>query len=314
MTRGLACHRYVYGGLQIVADAALERLSPTADGAAADIEISFRRLGAPPKRERQLYALPGRFQLSLWTSGPDWVFRSAALDEDVLVSADGRVIRCFPRGAPSTGLAEFLIRRVLPRVAQLHGRLTLHAGLVLGPHGALLLTGPSGAGKSTLTTALGLMVGWRQLSDDISILSPDGGGVWASAPGAYLTPSSAAGLGFDQSEGGGDPSHSGKAWFGVGAGSHAPAPIAGLLFLARRPNAAPPRLVAVPRPQAFAALQPQLIAFDPSNATMSAQLFGRFGRLVGQMSCYQLDYPSDYAALPAVAAALATAGAPVPVA
>jgi hypothetical protein len=119
-----------------------------------------------------------------------------------------------------------------------------------------------------------------------------------------------AGLGFDAGDGGGDPSHSGKAWFGVGAPAHEPLPIAGLVFLKRRAGVERPQLTPLARGEALAALTAQFIRFDPSNRTAEAQLFASFARVIAAIRCYRLEYPSDYAALPAVAAELRKAGAP----
>ena len=303
--------RYVYGGLRIASELAFARLTPAdpADAGAADLEVHVADCAAAPGRGRKLYQWPGRFEMSLWSDGADWVFHSARMGLDVALSADGRTLRCHPQGADADSLCEFVIRRVLPRAAHLHGRLTTHAALVQGPHGCLMLAGPSGAGKSTLSTALGLMAGWRQLSDDISILAADGRGAWASAPGAYLTPTSRAGLGLDAGEGGGDPSHSGKAWFGVGALASEPAPIAGLVFLHRRDDVRAPRLTQLSRAEALHALIPQFIRFNPSDPAAEARLFQSFAAAIGGFGGYLLEYPSDYAALPAVGVELRRAGA-----
>lgn len=297
---------YLYGGLWIASELAFTRLTPIArdDGAAPDIEL-FLADGAPD-HGRKLYQWPGRFEMSLWSSGDDWVFQSARLGLGVTVTDNGRQLHC--HAAASEALSEFVIRRVLPRVAPLHGRLTLHAALVRKPEGCVMLTGQSGAGKSTLSTALGTMDGWDQLSDDICLLAPDGRGAWASAPGAYLTTSSSGGLGFDAAHGASDPSRSGKAWFGVGTPAREPLPIAGLVFLDRRQDVSAPRLAPISRAEALGALTPQFIRFNPSDQAADVRLFQSFARALGAFHSYRLEYPSDYAALPAVAAELMKAG------
>lgn len=304
--------RYVYGGLRIASELTFARLTPAdpANAGAADLEIRVADSPAAPARGRKLYQWPGRFEMSLWSHDADWVFHSARMGLDAALSADGRTLRCHTQGADADPLCEFFIRRVLPRAAQLHGRLTAHAALVHGPNGCLMLAGQSGAGKSTLSTALGRMTGWRQLSDDISILAADGRRVWASAPGAYLTPISRAALGLDAAEGGGDPSHSGKAWFGVGALASEPSPVAGLVFLQRRDDVRAPHLVPLSRAETLHALIPQFIRFDPSDRAAEARLFQSFAAATGGFGGYRLEYPSDYAALPAVGDELRRAGAP----
>ena len=52
-----------------------------------------------------------------------------------------------------------------------HQHLILHAATLARGDRALILLGPSGAGKSTLCTALALG-GWRLLSDEMAIISP----------------------------------------------------------------------------------------------------------------------------------------------
>lgn len=305
----LARQLYLYGGLRIDSELALTRLAPVArrDAGTAEIELTLARGAAV--RGRRIYQWPGRFEMSLWSSDAGWVFHSARMGLDVTVTNDGRQLGCHP-GDTET-LSEFVIRRVLPRVAQLHGRMTVHAALVLGPHGGVMLAGPSGAGKSTLAAALGTMGGWDQLSDDICLVAPDGCGVWASAPGAYLTPRSMAALGFDADDGAGDPSRSGKAWFHIGAPAPEPLPIAGLVFLDRRSDVRAARLVSISRAEALGSLTPQFIRFDPSDGAAEERLFRSFARVVGAFECYRLEYASDYAVLPSVSGELRKARAHV---
>ncbi len=242
--------------------------------------------------------------MSLWTQDDGWVFRSSTLNIDVTVSGDGRRLRCHCDDPRSDGVSEFLIRRVLPRLALLHGRLTLHAAAVRGADGCLLLSGATGAGKSTLSTALAMTGGWRLLSDDVSILTPDGPSVWPSGPGAYLTPTSVAGLGLDPASGGADPSRSGKAWFAAGEAIGEALPVAGLVFLNRTDPQAPPRLSPLPRPVALRRAWRQVIRFNPLDPQESGRLFEQLTRLVWRAPAFQLDYPADYAAIPRVDAEL----------
>jgi hypothetical protein len=306
----LAEHRYhhVYGGLRIASETPIARLPAVDATRRPDIVFAVAEAiqpGACPV----IYQWVGRFEMTLARQGDDWVFGSRPMGVEIWVSADGRRLVCAAPAASAEQVSEFLIRRVLPRVAQLHARLTLHAALVEGPDGCVMLVGRSGAGKSTLSTALGRMPGWRQLSDDISILAPDGRSVWASAPGAYLTPTSADALSLAR-DGGADPSHSGKAWFNVGETPEGPRPVAGLVLLGRRDGEVAPRLTPIAGLAALPRLAGQFLHFDPSDRAAAARLFASFGRAVATMRCYRLAYPSDFAALPAVGAELRKVGAP----
>src|SRR5262249_6557111 len=104
----------------------------------------------------------------------------------------GRELQCHcPDPARIPALANILLRRLLPRVSVLHGRLPVHAASLADGGGAILLFGGSGAGKSALTAALTQAFGWNVLSDDLSILSsakqPT---VWSTARGVSLWPES----------------------------------------------------------------------------------------------------------------------------
>jgi HprK-related kinase A len=55
------------------------------------------------------------------------------------------------------------------------GYLVMHAAVVARGDDALVMPGFPGAGKSTLCAALSLIEGWRLLSDELAILSPESG-------------------------------------------------------------------------------------------------------------------------------------------
>jgi hypothetical protein len=296
---------YIFGGLRIDAEPQLARLwrDDREPRPRSDVELIYAG-PSRPTRDQHLFAWPGRFGMSLWAHEAGWVFRSSTLDIDVAVSADGGRVRCHCDNPGADGLSEFLIRRVLPRLALLHGRLTLHAAAVHGADGCLLLSGATGAGKSTLSTALAMTGGWRLLSDDVSILAPDGPSVWPSGPGAYLTPTSVAGLGLDPAAGGPDPSRSGKAWFDAGVAVDEALPVAGLIFLNRTDPQGTPRLLPLPRPVALQRAWRQVFRFNPPDPQETARLFELLTRLVWGAPAFQLDYPANYAAIPSVDAEL----------
>ncbi len=61
-----------------------------------------------------------------------------------------------------------------------HHFLLIHAGVLERNGRCVILPGDPGAGKSTLTAALALS-GWRLLSDELTIIDPDDGGIFALA-------------------------------------------------------------------------------------------------------------------------------------
>ncbi len=70
-------------------------------------------------------------------------------------------------------------------------RVTIHAGAVAGPYGAVVLPGPPGAGKSTMTAAL-VRAGCDYLSDELAALDLDGRGVHPFPRPLALHPTSVA--------------------------------------------------------------------------------------------------------------------------
>jgi hypothetical protein len=296
---------YAFGGLSIDSELPLPRLWTEGRAVRPPCDVALSRAGpVRPAGARQLFVWPGRYGMSLWAQDDGWTFRSAALDIDVFVSADGRRLQWRSDGPDLNGVSEFLIRRVLPRLALLHGRLTLHAAAVRGANGCLLLSGPTGAGKSTLSAALAMTGAWRLLSDDVSILAAEEPRVWPSGPGAYLTPTSVSGLGIDPTAGGADPSRSGKAWFEAGEAVDAPLPVAGLVFLNRTAPQTAARLSPITRHDALNRAWRQVLRFNPTDRREAARLFELVSRLVWRVPAHQLDYPADYGALPSVDAEL----------
>lgn len=86
----------------------------------------------------------------------------------VLARRGSRVARMYPApGSDALGC----LRRLLPYLASLGGRVVLHAACAQFERGAILLIGASGAGKSTLALALD-SVGVPVLSDDHVALDP----------------------------------------------------------------------------------------------------------------------------------------------
>lgn len=90
------------------------------------------------------------------------------------------VTPCLPADAPEIAL--YVLGSVLGALCHQRGLLPLHASSVDIGGFAVAFCGPSGAGKSTLAAAL-LAQGHRMLSDDVTVLRPDGAGRLLAVPG-----------------------------------------------------------------------------------------------------------------------------------
>jgi hypothetical protein len=125
-----------------------------------------------------------------WGAGGDLLLRYGP---QALYHLDSEATRlaCAPRDVASVSWRRILCSRVLPLVALAHGREALHAGAVETPAGVVAIVGPSGAGKSTLTGEL-VARGHQLFTDDVLVLSADGGEVLAHPGGPYLSLASGA--------------------------------------------------------------------------------------------------------------------------
>jgi hypothetical protein len=191
---------------------------------------------------------------------------------------------------------------------------TLHAGAVVGPHGAVVLPGAPGAGKSTITAAL-VSAGFGYLSDELAALDLAGERVHPFARPLGLHPRSVELLG---------------ARLDVGRATSRPGPEGGVLAApaALQPagsapgEASPsrPAVVVFPRvaPGATArpaALDPAdallgLLAQAPNLAVLGAVAFRVLARLVARCGAWALDVDGLDAAVAAVAGLAAAGRAP----
>lgn len=87
----------------------------------------------------------------------------------------------------SSALFEYLEWTVLRKLLYHHDHfLQLHAAGATRDGRALLLSGPSGSGKSTLALAL-LLDGWQCLSDEVTLIEPEGRRAWPFPRSFHLT-------------------------------------------------------------------------------------------------------------------------------
>lgn len=102
---------------------------------------------------------------AVWKRGSEYSIRLPEGIEARIVSKSR--VEVFSPLTDSSATADFVLRRIVPRIAAHLGVLVLHAACVeMDGHGILLL-GPSGRGKSTLSAALTL-AGARFVADDIT--------------------------------------------------------------------------------------------------------------------------------------------------
>ncbi|MDD4932947.1 MAG: hypothetical protein PHO89_05710 [Methylacidiphilaceae bacterium] len=120
-----------------------------------DVEIAFLSRDDPEAMPREGDEVAGHEAVSLPcpTGLKGWIAKDGgwgAIEEDPDVPWD-RLVR---------------VRRLLPFLAALQGRVTLHASAVASPTGVHAFVGESGAGKSTLSRCLAEL-GWRIVADDL---------------------------------------------------------------------------------------------------------------------------------------------------
>lgn len=307
---------YLFGGLRLRSEVGFPELRAVNEGYGDGLPLVTISLGLEmaPEPDRQLFAWSGRYGMSLWDRGGDWLFRSKSFG-DVLVSRDGRSARCFPsagqagpgRAAPGgmgDGLRDLFVKRILPRIALLRGRLAIHAAALAQPQGGLLLLGLSGAGKSTLAAFLA-HDGWSLLSDDASLIDPAAGSMLPAARGVCLWPESRRALGLPAEQCRPLPLFEGKTWFEpLEAPTLVPPPLRGFIFLERSAEVAAPRLVALSSVDVLVGATHQLVRFSPPDRQACGGLVGPLNSVTRRCFGYRLVYPASYEALPEVAAAL----------
>jgi hypothetical protein len=143
-------------------------------------------------------------------------------------------LSCAPREAAAISWRRVLCSRVLPLVAVARGREALHAAAVETAAGVVALAGPSGAGKSTLVAEL-VACGHRLFTDDVLVLSSDGGQVLAHPGGPYLSlANGVAAPPGETLESVGD-----KRWIALREAAREPRGVAAIVLLERGEAAAP---------------------------------------------------------------------------
>jgi len=137
-----------------------------------DVEVRRRSVAEPPGPARTLrLGTDGRlvrWKVNVAAATATFWFEDAGTFR---VLSDERAIDVDQRG-PEQQMVRYLLVTGLSAAFSAMGRLVLHGGAVVGPHGAVAVCGPSGRGKST--TVLGLSrAGFGVLHDDLTVLTPD---------------------------------------------------------------------------------------------------------------------------------------------
>jgi hypothetical protein len=156
-----------------------------------------------------------------------------------LLSSDGRHVCCSADGCAKDAQQRLLIAQVLPFAALLQGLEVLHASAVVGSAGAIALVGPSRAGKTSVALEL-CRSGASFLTDDVLSLERAGDQL-VGHPGTPLA-------GLDRAEerrleqagrrpAGDVVATNSRERLVRMPGGTAPAPLAALFFLDRRPEA-----------------------------------------------------------------------------
>lgn len=301
---------YDFSGLLVSSPLKLYGLRPIAGSFTntPDIAISLDA-GALPPRRPVTFDWKGRFQLTLeGGGGAGWTIRYG---DDLAINCDsrGRSLGCICRDpAQANVLTEILLRRILPRLTSLHGRMPVHAAGLTNDAGAILIFGHSGAGKSTLTAAMA-GVGWEIMSDDMSILSnPDTSPhVWQTSPGVSLWEPSRRGLGLPEDQCRPIEGYDGKYWFvpphAVRSGA---VPVRAIIFLSEAAAGEDVTWQRTTGPRALVMAAMQMVQFDPASRTEGEKALANFTRLVERIPCYTLACPRRYDALPRIIQTIST--------
>ncbi len=221
-------------------------------------------------------------------------------DKQLIVSATDDV-------SPQT-IDHFIADQVIPRAMAGEGQYILHSAAIRHADRAILVMGASGRGKSTLATSFHLagdaiigddaiVISWRAespfatavyrslrlLPDSIEALLPT---AIETDPVADYTPKRRV------------PVSDGKANLGW------PLPIAAIFVLAEPQAADSPSIRDMSTAEACMALVENAFALDPTNTSQARERLEKASALARSVPVFAIDFPRDYASLPAVRAAM----------
>lgn len=303
-------HFYSFGGLRVRSSIELPSLVSAAEAEgrwAGELDLRVET-GVPVDHDAVSYEWRHGYRMRIGEADGRWLIRSR-FEGSFLIARDGKTLTLIVDAMPPSPAAiEVLLRRVLTRVPMLQGAIAVHAASLRCDGGGMLLIGRSGAGKSTLCAALTVRDHWQILGDDTALLwHPEAPMLGAGAKSVCLWPDSRDGLAFAPDLAVPLASATGKGRSPVAAADPPPlTPLRALVFLDRRDPGAEPRLEPLDIAQAMALIVPQIIHFNPSGTSVAERIHAVTGlrSVLQTRPAFRLVYPSDYAALPRVAAML----------
>jgi hypothetical protein len=220
---------------------------------------------------------------------------------DFFLSADTVQCRPLPR-IPEVTVRHLLLDQVIPLFLSRRDSIVLHASAVLTDHGVIAFVGKSGQGKSTLAASFA-QKGCALVSDDCLVLREQHGNwiAFPSYPGVRMWPSTAEQLI------GKDPDTADVAHYTVKRRicdtdlipfANSQAPIKRLFFLADETSTVSIQRLAPGR--AFVSLVESAYNVDIQDAAFLRRQFEAVGQLTENVPAYAIQYPHEFASLPAV--------------
>jgi hypothetical protein len=216
----------------------------------------------------------------------------------IVVSANNDTIVVHPEMADADVISHLVVDHVLPRVLARRGYTVLHATCVAYRNQAVAFVGASGAGKSTLAMSA-VQSGAHLLADDCLVLDHGDAGinVLASYAGSRLWSDSASALAVDPS--GALVNATGKSRVRLEAALAAGEKVRLAAIFVLERGAAQISIEAMDPAEAFWRLGANAYVYDGRQHG-----FDGLGSLVDTTAVYRLQYPTLYASLPAVHAAI----------
>jgi hypothetical protein len=232
---------------------------------------------------------------------------------DFVIDATGHNIAC--TGAADlvnvVTLRHLAIDHVMPRVLNLLGIDSLHATAVASPVGAIAFVGDTGSGKSTLSASFHL-AGFESFCDDCLVLREESGRIMATPayPGVRLWDDSFKALMSDADPGAPVAQYTRKTrLLGDASGFRADTLPLARIYLLQRPaeksaEAVTPAIAQVSPAEAFPLLVGASFPLDLTDTAMLTRHFHFINRVAATVPIRRLTIPTDFAALPAVRAAV----------
>jgi len=289
-----------------LATVALGSAAALPGGASLDVRLANRAFGGDPCL---FHRSTGRFGLALYSLGKDWLF-TVKTGSAFRVDQSGRTADChLDNNGWTETTAEAFVRRILPRIVQLHGRMVIHGAALDTGAGVVLFCGGSGAGKSTLTASLSRQLGWRIMSDDMTVLEERAGDYLVSSTGnsVSLWEDSRAALSgaFESSE----RIEVYDSKFRCRINRHGPLvnqPLRAIFHLMPSLDAMDESVTIreIEPARHVALLARQVISFNPGDRRAEAERFSTLAKMAGSVPFNALCYPRRFDALPKIAGRL----------